>query len=768
MSSRLTDAPSSTQFSALAQRLRALRNLLASMRFAIALLTVICIVSIVGTVLRQHEPMGNYINQFGPFWARVFLALDLNTIYSAWWFLLILAFLVISTTLCLMRHTPKYLADLRNFQENIRVQSLRAFGHRAQATLAQPAHEAASALGKALAGRGWKVRVQQRTQGDGATGFMIAAKAGAAHKLGYIASHAAIVLICLGGLLDGDLIMRTQIWFGGKTPYESGPLQPQHILSASNPTYRGSVKVDEGAREQMAVLVQSDGLLLQPLPFALELKRFSIDYYDTGMPRLFSSEVVIHDLDTGQTHERTVEVNHPVSHRGVEIYQSGFDDGGSPVTLRALPLLPATGVPNAPGSGGRVAADAPAGVAVKADGQAPVLVQGRVGQTLELPSGLGGQTLELTELRTINVEDFSVVARNQAAQQQEGSSAKRFFASRMGAGHRTQTEKQLRNIGPSIGYKLRDDAGQAREYRNYMAPVDFGDGPMFLLGMRASLADEFRYLRVPADADNSPMGFMRLHAALHDAALRERAVENYVRTALSTNRRDLQEGLHQSALQVLTLFAGTAPQAGRAAAAMPDGGLQAISRFLETSVPQAEQAAIGDVLLGILTGVLYELAKLAQAQVGLPPLPMNEATTTFMTQAVFALSDVQFYPAPFVFMLDDFTKVDASVFQVARAPGKNVVYLGCLLLVVGVFAMLYVRDRRLWIWLSPGVDAASTQAQMALSCNRRLMDVDREFAQLSHSLLGVAPEVTRRRQPATAATTPPSGDTPPTVQPPPR
>lgn len=755
MSSRLTDAPSPTQSPALAQRLRALRNLLASMRFAIALLTVICIVSIVGTVLRQHEPAGNYINQFGPFWARVFLALDLNTIYSAWWFLLILAFLVISTTLCLMRHTPKYLADLRNFQENIRVQSLRAFGHRAQATLAQPVQEAAPALGKALAGRGWKVRVQQRIQGDGATGFMIAAKAGAAHKLGYIASHAAIVLICLGGLLDGDLIMRTQIWFGGKTPYESGPLQPQHILSASNPTYRGSVKVDEGAREQMAVLVQSDGMLLQPLPFALELKRFSIDYYDTGMPRLFSSEVIIHDLDTGQTHERTVEVNHPVSHRGVEIYQSGFDDGGSPVTLRALPLLPVTG-----------AADAPDGAAVKADGQG--LVQGRVGQTLTLAPGLGGQTLELTELRTINVEDFSVVARNQATQQQEGSSARHFLASRMGAGHRTQTEKQLRNIGPSIGYKLRDAAGQAREYRNYMAPVDFGDGPMFLLGMRATLAEEFRYLRVPADADNSPMGFMRLHAALHDPALRKQAVDNYVRTALSTDRRDLREGLHQSALQVLTLFAGTAPQAGRAAGELPDGGLQAISRFLETSVPQAEQAAIGDVLLGILTGVLYELARIAQAQAGLPPLPMNEATTTFMTQAVFALSDVQFYPAPFVFMLDDFTKVDASVFQVARAPGKNVVYLGCLLLVVGVFAMLYVRDRRLWIWLAPGADGASTQAQMALSCNRRLMDVDREFAQLCRALLGVEPEATRSRQATTAATAPPSGPANPPVEPPPR
>ncbi|MFN4103165.1 MAG: substrate-binding domain-containing protein, partial [Tepidimonas sp.] len=38
-------------------------ELLSSMRFAIALLTVISIASVVGTVLKQHEPINNYVNQ---------------------------------------------------------------------------------------------------------------------------------------------------------------------------------------------------------------------------------------------------------------------------------------------------------------------------------------------------------------------------------------------------------------------------------------------------------------------------------------------------------------------------------------------------------------------------------------------------------------------------------------------------------------------------------------------------------------------------------
>ena len=102
-----------------------------------------------------------------------------------------------------------------------------------------------------------------------------------------------------------------------------------------------------------------------------------------------------------------------------------------------------------------------------------------------------------------------------------------------------------------------------------------------------------------------------------------------------------------------------------------------------------------------------------------------------------ALSDVPHYPAPLVFQLDDFTQVQASVFQVARAPGKNVVYLGCVLLILGIFAMLYVRDRRLWVWVAPEGDGS--KAFMALSSNRKTLDTDREFEQLRHRLLAAAP-----------------------------
>ena len=102
-------------------------ELISSMRFAISLLTLIAVASVIGTVLKQNEPMPNYINQFGPFWFSVFDKLSLYSVYSAWWFLLIMGFLVASTSLCIVRNAPKMLKDMRSWRETVREQSLAQF-----------------------------------------------------------------------------------------------------------------------------------------------------------------------------------------------------------------------------------------------------------------------------------------------------------------------------------------------------------------------------------------------------------------------------------------------------------------------------------------------------------------------------------------------------------------------------------------------------------------------------------------------------------------
>ena len=704
--------------------MRSAVELLSSMRFSISLLTVICIASVIGTVLKQNEPAGNYVNQFGPFWAEVFGAVGLYSVYSAWWFLLILAFLVTSTSLCIARNAPKIFVDLKTYKENIREQSLKAFGHRASSSLNESAQDAAKRIGAMLAGGGWKVKLQPRessVNGAAGTGWMVAAKAGAANKIGYLAAHSAIVLVCVGGLLDGDLIVRAQMAFNGKTVYTGGGMiadvKPEHRLSDSNPTFRANLLVTEGTQSSTAVLNQSNGILLQELPFAVELKKFIVEYYSTGMPKLFASEIIIHDKETGEKIPARVEVNHPARHKGVEIYQSSFDDGGSSVKLKAVPMTATT----------------------QAFAQ-PFEIDGVIGGSSELTKAGGSEklTVEYTGLRVINVENFAGGKGGAAGVDVRKVDLRQSIDSRLGAANKVKTDKTLRNVGPSVSYKLRDPAGQAREFNNYMLPVNLDESDassatqVFLLGVRETPAEPYRYLRIPADADGSMEEFLRLRAALQDPTAREVAVKSYAAKAVDPQRPELSAQLADSAARALALFAG----AEGVKEGKPAGGLQAVSDFIESNVPEAERMKAGDVLVRILNGALYELAQQARQTAGLKPLEGSEKTQGFMTQAVFALSDIQSYPAPLALQLTDFKQVQASVFQVARAPGKNIVYLGCAFLIFGIFAMLYVRERRIWVWLAP-LGSASSQATMALSTNRKTMDGDREFDELKAKLIGV-------------------------------
>ena len=685
-------------------------ELLSSMRFAISLLTVICIASVIGTVVKQHEPLNNYVNQFGPFWADVFGSASLYTVYSAWWFLLILAFLVLSTSLCIIRNTPKIFSDFKAFKENIREQSLKSFPNRSQNALGESPEVAANRIGQTLLSSGWKVKLQSRETPEG-LGWMVAAKKGVANKIGYLAAHSAIVLVCIGGLLDGDLIVRAQMWFNGKTPFNGGGLiadvPAQHRLSPQNPTFRGNLLVTEGTTAGTAILAQADGVLLQDLPFSVELKKFIVEYYDTGMPRLFASDIVIHDHETGEKKEARVEVNHPAQHRGINIYQSSFDDGGSKVTLQGLPLG----------------------------------VSGVIGGSTGLSAGSQKLSLEYTGLRVINVENFSQPSGSDGADVRKVD-LRASIESRLGSGHKTVTEKKLRNVGPSITYKLRDAAGQAVEFHNYMLPVELDGERVYLLGTRETPSEPMRYLRIPVDDQDGIDGFVRMRSALADPALREEAVRRYAAGAVEPGKPELEQALTASAQRALSLFAGAENGVMKASSgALPTdqevkGGLPAVSAFLESNVPEGERERASDVLVRILNGTLFELLQVSRERAGLKPLERSDAVQAFMSKAVLGLSDSFYYPAPMTFMLKDFQHVQASVFQVARAPGQTIVYSGCLLLILGVFAMLYVRERRVWVWLSPQGDGAS-QASMALSSNRKTMESDQEFELLKTQLLKV-------------------------------
>ncbi len=688
------------------------------MRFAISLLTVIAIASVIGTVLKQNDPYPNYVNQFGPFWADVFRSLTLPTVYSAWWFLLILAFLVVSTSLCIVRNAPKMLADMRSWRENVREGSLRAFHHRDEFDSSVDTATVTARLAALAQNRGFRIKAFARE--GGAT--LITAKAGAGNKIGYILAHTAIVVICIGGLLDGDMMIRAQMWFGGKSPIKGNAvisdIGPEHRLSTSNPGFRGNAFVPEGSTVSTAILNIADGALIQDLPFMITLKKFTVEHYSTGMPKLFASDIVVTDRRTGKQTAARVEVNKPFVYDGVAIYQSSFEDGGSKLKLTGYPM--------------------------HGDNPKTFDMSGVVGESSKLTGKGGDYTVEFSDFRLMNVETVTDASGKQDARGVgKKGGAENGLRAELGNVTKMTRDRDLRNVGPSVQYKLRDANGQAHEFSNYMQPVTLDGQSVFLAGMRSQPDEPFRYLRIPADAQGTVADWMRLRAALQNPAMRGEAARRFALLSMPGEQRaELRNQLMESARRALDLFAGAA-DAKDGASAGAQGGFAAVATFLQKSVPEGEREKAADVLMKIINSSMWELWQLARAQDGLPAPTVDAASSQWLQSAINALSDNVFYGAPVYLQLNDFQQVQASVFQLTRAPGKNIVYLGSLLLVLGVFSMFYVRERRWWLWIRPQSGQANESASgahvlTAMSTMRRTLDFDREFERLKHDIRAAA------------------------------
>src|SRR5690606_18645206 len=155
-------------------------------------------------------------------------------------------------------------------------------------------------------------------------------------------------------------------------------------LPAVNPSFRANMLLPEGSSSASGIVAVGDGVLVQPIPFSIKLNKFEVEYYSTGMPSSFKSYVEVNDPDTGESFERLIQVNEPLRYKGVTVYQSSLDDGGSKLKLTAYPLQ---------GAGGK-----------------PFAVEGEVGQRSELtlPGGDGPEkvVVDMSGLRVINVENM--------------------------------------------------------------------------------------------------------------------------------------------------------------------------------------------------------------------------------------------------------------------------------------------------------------------------------------------------------------------------
>jgi cytochrome c biogenesis protein len=325
-------------------------------------------------------------------------------------------------------------------------------------------------------------------------------------------------------------------------------------------------------------------------------------------------------------------------------------------------------------------------------------------QSATLTSEAGEHTIEFIDFRPFNIENMG------------GDIVETGSTMSVLGGSPVSDNRHLRNVGPSFQYKLRDARGQAREFTNYMLPLEL-DGRWYMMsGVRDSPNEAFRYLRMPLDAAGEIDSFMRLRGALLNAELRPDIATRFARQALPKEAwgTEIEDKLKLSASQMLALFA--------------EGGFQSLGQFIEDNIPEAEREKAVGTYLRILELAAFEALQLANQQAGLPAPLSDDASGWLVRDTLNSISDMFVYGAPVYLQLMSYDEVKASGLQLTRSPGQNVVYLGSLLLTLGVFFMLYVRERRVWLRIKPG------HALLAMSSAKHTIDFEKEFNQHAQAL----------------------------------
>ncbi len=256
--------------------MKAFIRFFSSVKLAIVLLIILASASILGTLIPQGRGAEEYAARYGQM-SGLLTKLQLTSLYHSIWYLALLGLFALNILVCtLTRLGPKWRRAVRP-----------ALGYDARSVgamkvrdkLKRNAGPAASLaeVTRALGQARYKVRSETR---DGRTSVL-----GRKRILGIFGSdvvHLGLLVVIAGGILSGLTGTRT----------------------------------DLSLREGETLAVPGAG-------FEIRLDKFSTELYPDGNVKDWKSALTV--LESGKpVAEKTIEVNHPLQHRGFRFYQSSY------------------------------------------------------------------------------------------------------------------------------------------------------------------------------------------------------------------------------------------------------------------------------------------------------------------------------------------------------------------------------------------------------------------------------------------------------------
>ncbi|MFH0777668.1 MAG: cytochrome c biogenesis protein ResB [Candidatus Eisenbacteria bacterium] len=277
---------------------------LSSSRFALFLLLTIGCVSLLGMFVIQGAPSEQYGLRYGRFWGDFIRLTGIGNVYRVWWFVLLVCLLVANLILCSARRAGH---SLRQAFTGPRAEDHPLLGSAKARPVGFEPIEVVDRLSLELRRRGYAVGCHE--PGGGRTGqewgkrrrhrhipgqprhvqfVFIAAQKGSISRVGFLVTHLAVILVLLAGMVGGLFGVRAERSLSIGETFDAEEISPSADFG---------VRVDD----------------------------FVIETTPEGRIRDYKSTLTVVE----QGHEvftKVIEVNHPLTHKGVGVYQSSYGE----------------------------------------------------------------------------------------------------------------------------------------------------------------------------------------------------------------------------------------------------------------------------------------------------------------------------------------------------------------------------------------------------------------------------------------------------------
>jgi cytochrome c biogenesis protein len=266
-----------------------LKDSLSSLKLTIALLIILAIASIFGTVIPQNASQEEYLRVYQFSTYKILKILGLLDMYHAGWFIFFLALLSVNLIVCSLKRLR---ITWKFFSPEVRL-SDRQWENPSPGKKffcrELPDH-CFSQYRQALA------KIFSPPKFSQAFGiYHLLAEKGLFSRMGVYCIHLSILVILAGGLIGS--------FYG----------------------FRGNVDLLEGQTTDRAILRNGQQA---PFPgFSVKLEKFSVSFYSTGAPKEFKSILTLMDKNRKILTE-SILVNHPLTYKGISFYQSRYEIAG--------------------------------------------------------------------------------------------------------------------------------------------------------------------------------------------------------------------------------------------------------------------------------------------------------------------------------------------------------------------------------------------------------------------------------------------------------